>query len=183
MTVRARPMSEEPWKEYVAAFFNPFKFPIGTKFEANTIREGSQAEGSSVTTILAWHSFYVTWSLDGVPMVGTAGGTAGGTARGTAGGTAGGTECELPIVSVVVNGKHVTNELGLVPGVFPYTVVDGFLTSDFQANEIKQDLPALISDTTLAQIVEERILETHNVHYRPSELDQKAPLWTPSMSE
>ena len=169
-------MPEESWKEHVAAFFNPFKFPIGTKFEANSMREGD-----TVMTIIAWHSFYVAWSLNGVPMVGTAEGTAEGTAKvPTAGRDAKDNVFELPIVSVVVNAELVTDELGLVPGVFPYTVVDGFLTSDLQDNEIKQDLPALISATSLAQIVQKRILDTHNVHYRPSERDQKASLWTPS---
>lgn len=179
-------MSEESWKEHVAAFFNPFKFPIGTKFEANSMREGD-----TVMTIIAWHSFYVAWSLNGVPMVGAAevpmaGGTAEGTAEGTAKVPTAGRDAEdnvfeLPIVSVVVNAELVTDELGLVPGVFPYTVVDGFLTSDLEDNQIKQDLPAMISAKSLLQIVQKRILDTHNVHYRPSERDQKASLWTPSM--
>ena len=170
MTVRARPMSEEPWKEYVAAFFNPFKFPIGTKFEANFT-----CEGDTVMTIIAWHSFYVACSFNGVPMVGASKGIAK-----HAGRDAEDNVFELPIVSVVVNAELVTDELGLVPGVFPYTVVDGFLTSDLQDNEIKQDLPALISATSLAQIVQKRILDTHNAHYRPSEREEQAPLWTPS---
>lgn len=172
-------MYEESWKEHVAAFFNPFKFPIGTKFEANSTREGD-----TVMTIIAWHSFYVAWSLNGVPMVGAAEvPMAEGTAEGMAKVPTAGRDAvfELPIVSVVVNAEPVTDELGLVPGVFPYTVVDGFLTSDLEDNQIKQDLPAMISAKSLLQIVQKRILDTHNVHYRPSERDQKAPLWMPSM--
>jgi len=206
---RTNPLRQEHWKELVAAFFNRDKFPINTSFETNAVHDGKTIHDSKQTTmtiidwfsfyvtwsldgaihdskqttmtIIDWFSFYVTWSVDGVPMVGAAKvPMVGSSASGSPGRDEKDNVYELPIVSVVVNGKCVTEELGLVPGVFPYTVVDGFLLSDLQANEIKQDLPALISASNITQIVEKRILDTHNVHYRRSELDENKYLWKPT---